>query len=258
MGVVFLAEHYLMKRRVAVKILPVDEDCPVDLLERFYGEIRVLADLHHPNIVMALDAGELPAAGPQMPALLYLVMELVAGGDLEQYRVKHGPVPIGQACGWIRQAAMGLHDAHQHHLIHRDIKPSNLLLTQKGQVKIVDFGLVRQLCSRLTSPRVLLGTVDFMAPEQSCDPSLVNTPADIYGLGATLFWLLTGEPPHRPSPNLAAALRTLQQEPPRRLRSLRPDAPKALEALVDRMLDREPGRRPGMSGILDNLRYPAS
>src|SRR5262245_25364162 len=130
MAVVFLAEHFLMKRRVAVKVLQMDEDCPPELHVRFYAEMQVLADLRHPNIVLAYDAGELPPAGPRMPPLAYLVMELVDGGDLEQHTVDHGLATVAQACEWIRQAARGLQEAHDHHLIHRDIKPSNLLLTR--------------------------------------------------------------------------------------------------------------------------------
>ncbi len=154
MGVVFLAEHYLMKRRVAIKVLPVDDSCAQTLLDRFYSEILVLAELHHPNIVMAYDAGELLPSGPRMPALLSLVMEFVDGGDLEQHVMEHGRADIPQGCDWIRQAACGLQEAHDHHLIHRDFKPSNLLLTRQGQVKLVDFGLVRQFSSVMTSPRV--------------------------------------------------------------------------------------------------------
>src|SRR5205807_4398719 len=131
-------------------------------------------------IVTAHDAGELFPSAPRMPALLYLVMELVDGGDLERHVMEHGRVDIPQGCDWIRQAACGLQEAHDHHLIHRDVKPSNLLMTRQGQVKVVDFGLARQFCSRLTSPRALLGTIEFMAPEQSRDPSLVNASADIY------------------------------------------------------------------------------
>jgi response regulator RpfG family c-di-GMP phosphodiesterase/serine/threonine protein kinase len=253
MGVVFLAEHYLMKRRVAVKVLPVDEGA---LLERFYSEILVLADLHHPNIVTAHDAGELLPSGPRMPPLLYLVMELVDGGDLEHYVMEHGRVSIPQGCDWIRQAACGLQEAHDHHLIHRDVKPSNLLMNRQGQVKLVDFGLVRQFSSVLTSPRVLLGSVEFMSPEQSRDPTLVGAQSDIYGLGASLFWFLTGELPFAQAKTLAAALRALQQDRPRRLRTLRPDAPQQLDDLVDKMLDPDPSRRPTMPITIMNALTP--
>jgi response regulator RpfG family c-di-GMP phosphodiesterase len=244
LAVVFLAEHMLMKRRVAVKVLPVEEDSPPALQERFYAEIEVLADLRHPHVVLAYDAGELPSAGPGFPGLIYLVMELVDGGDLEQLVHDHGPAPIAQACDWIRQAACGLQAAHDRHLIHRDIKPSNMLRTRQGKVQLVDFSLARHFSSVLTSPRALLGSVEFMAPEQSRNASLVGAQADIYGLGASLFWLLTGALPHSPKATVAAAVRALQEEPPLKLRSLRPDVPEALETILDQMLERDPERRP--------------
>ncbi len=244
MGVVFLAEHRLMRRQVAVKVLPVDEDCDSGLRQRFYAEMRSQAELQHPNVVMAFDAGELDAPGPDAPGLVYLVMELVDGHDLEREVLKNGPCAPARACDFARQAAAGLQAAHDRHLIHRDLKPSNLLLSKTGQVKLVDFGLARQFCSRLTDPRSLLGSVEFMAPEQSFDPSAVGKEADIYGLGATLFWLLTGQPPYAFCKTVAAVLRKLQQEPPRRLRELKPDVPAALDELVARMLDRDPARRP--------------
>src|SRR5204863_5272884 len=128
--------------------------------------------------------------------------------------------------------AGGLQSAHDRHLIHRDIKPSNILLTRQGQAKLVDFGLARQLPSRLTDPRVLLGSVEFMAPEQSHDPSAVGKEADIYALGAALFWLLTGEPPYPYSAHVGLALRSLQRDEPRRLRKLRPDVPAELDEVM--------------------------
>ena len=256
MGIVFLAEHYLMKRQVAVKVLPIDEDCSAAVRERFYGEMRVLADLHHPHIVLAFDAGELPSVGPNMPGLVYLVMEVVSGGDLEEYVMDRGPLPVAQACEWVRQAACGLQEAHDRHLIHRDVKPSNLLLTARQQVKVVDFGLARQFCSRLTDPHALLGSVEFMPPEQSHDPSAVGAEADIYGLGATLFWLLAGQPPYLVTRSLRDALRALQNERPRRLRDLRPDVPAELDELIDRMLDRDLKRRPAMPLTVMNALLP--
>ena len=244
MGLVYLAEHRLMRRRVAIKVLPIDDDCHASLRQRFYAEMRVLAELNHPNIVQAFDAGDVPAAGPNMPALTYLVMELVSGGDLEHYVELNGPLSVAQACDWVRQAAQGLQAAHDMHVVHRDVKPSNLLLTADGQVKLVDFGLVRQFCSQLTDPRALLGSIEFMAPEQSFDPSGVSPGADVYGLGATLFWLLTGEAPYPFMRNVGSALRALQRDPPRRLSELRADVPAALEELIGRMLVRDPGGRP--------------
>ncbi len=243
MGVVFLAEHCLMKRRVAVKVLPVDEDCPFSVRQRFYAEMRVLAELCHTHIIMAFDAGAVVPEDASLPELIYLVMELVEGGDLERLVLDKGPCDVATACRYIHQAASGLQAAHDRHLVHRDIKPSNLLLTTTGQVKLVDFGLARQFCSRLTDPRALLGSLEFMAPEQSHDPSAVGKEADIYGLGATLFWLLTGEPPYPIVRHVGAALRALQEKEPRRLRELRPDAPPELDCLLAQMMDRNPARR---------------
>jgi serine/threonine protein kinase len=256
MGTVFRAEHLFLKRQVAIKVMPVDAECPLVLIERFYAETRVLAGLHHPHIVMAYDAGMMPPPHAGMAALLYLVTELVSGGDLEDYVSAYGPVPVGQACAWACQAASGLQEAHDHHLIHRDVKPSNLLLAPNDQVKLVDFGLVRQLSSKLTDPRTLLGTVECLAPEQSRDASAVGSEVDIYGLGATLFWLLTGEYPYPPSRSVAEALRRLQTTPPRRLRELRPHAPTELEALLDRMLDPDPARRPALPLTVINALLP--
>jgi response regulator RpfG family c-di-GMP phosphodiesterase len=243
-GVVFLAEHILLRRRVAVKVVPVDDGFPPSVLERFYAEMRVLAGLHHPNVVLAYDAGRLPAPGPNLPALHFLVMELITGGDLENHVVEHGPPPVPQACEWIRQAAAGLQEAHDNHLVHRDLKPSNLLLTADGTVKLVDFGLARQFYGNKTDPRALLGSIEFMAPEQSLDPTAVNARADIYGLGATLFWVLTGQTPYPQEPSVAKALQALQRDQPRRLRQFLPHAPTEVDELLARMMARDPAQRP--------------
>jgi eukaryotic-like serine/threonine-protein kinase len=246
MGIVFLGEHTMMKRRAAVKVLPVDDDCAPALVKRFYAEMKVLAQLHHPNIVAAYDAGRVDAP-PGFPNLLYLVMELIDGCDLERHVEQHGRVPIAKACEWVRQAAHGLQEAHNHNLVHRDIKPSNLLLTKDGTVKLVDFGLVRQFSSTMTDPKTTLGTLDFMPPEQCVDPTSVGALADIYSLGATLFWLLTAEGVYPRSSSLLEALTQIQQCPPRSLRALRPNVPVELEAIVNRMLERDPARRPPMA-----------
>src|SRR5262249_27711162 len=161
-----------------------------------------------------------------------------------QYVIDHGILPVAQACNWFRQAACGLQEAHDHHLVHRDIKPSNLLLSENNQVKLVDFGLARRFVSQITDPSCLLGSIEFMAPEQSFDPSAVGPQADIYGLGAALFWVLTGQTPYPEERSLAKALRALQFNKPRRLRALRSDVPEELDALVDRMLARDPAQRP--------------
>jgi cyclic di-GMP phosphodiesterase len=243
-GVVFLGEHILLRRKVAIKVVPVDDNFPPAILERFHSEMRVLAEMQHPHVVLAYDAGRLLAPAPNMPALHFLVMELLPGGDLEQYVDRLGPVTVPRACEWMRQAASGLQEAHDRHLIHRDLKPSNMLLTANDQVKLVDFGLARQFTSNRTDPRALLGSLDFMAPEQSIDPSSVGPAADIYGLGATFFWLLTGHPPYPSDASVAKALYSLQFTRPRRIRDLMPELPAELDDLVDKMLARDASARP--------------
>ena len=255
MGIVFRGEHALMRRQVAIKVLPVDDGCPQAVLQRFYNEMRVLAQLNHPNIVTAYDSGRVPAQAG-LPLLLYLVMELVDGCDLELFVQRHGTVAIATACRWICQAASGLQEAHNHGLVHRDVKPSNLLLASGGQIKLVDFGLVRQFSTGLTDPKSMLGTLEYMSPEQAVDPSSVGTHADIYALGATLFLLLTGQPPYPPASTLRVALRQLQVDPPRRLRQFRPEAPEQLDAILARMLDRDPLRRPPMALNVMRLLQP--
>lgn len=246
MGVVYRAEHLFLHREAAIKVLPMDDDCSPELLNRFYTEMRVLAQLHHPNIVMAHDAGFCPPSAPGLPTLLYLAMELIEGCDLDNYVQKNGPATVKQACTWIAEVACGLQAAHDHNLIHRDIKPSNLLLPLRGQVKLGDFGLVRQYCSKLTDPNALLGTLCFMPPEQSVDPSSVGSYADIYGLGASLFWLLTKTTPYPAGRTMNETLAILQHGRPRRLREFRPDVPRALDDLVDRLVDPDPPQRPAV------------
>src|SRR5262245_43937298 len=242
-GVVYLAEHMYLKRRVAMKVLPTDNGFPASVINRFYSEMRVQGQLNHPHIVTAYDSGLLLPLEAKGQTLHYLAMELL-DGDLEEYVFENGPLPISQACEWMRQAAFGLQAAHDHHLIHRDLKPSNILRTDTNQIKLVDFGLAREFTSNRTEPRCLLGSVEFMPPEQSLEPSTVREPADVYGLGATLFWLLTGHTPYPRDENVADALRRLQVEPPRRLRHFLPDAPVELDDLIARMLSRNADQRP--------------
>src|SRR5262249_36274312 len=139
----------------------------------------------------------------------------------------HGPQPVARTSEWGRQAAAALQAAHDRHLIHRDLKPSNLLLTADNKVKLIDFGLVRELASSLTPTKSLVGSLDFMSPEQSLDPTLVSPAADIYGLGASLFWVLTGQLPIARGDSLTATVRSLATAKARKLREFRQDAPEA-------------------------------
>ncbi len=252
-AVVFLGEHVLLRRKVAIKVLPVDESISAEMIERFRAEMRALASLDHPHIVTAFDAGVLSASGPGQQAMHYLVLELVPGGDVEHFVYEHGPQPIPRACEWGRQVASGLQAAHDRHLIHRDLKPSNLLLTTDRRVKVVDFGLARQLSSAITKTRSLIGSIDFMSPEQSLDPTAVGPAADVYGLGASLFWILTGQLPHPRRSNLAEMVKSLATATPRRVRDIRPDVPESLDSLLAKMLARDPAERPAAVEVMHEL-----
>ncbi len=257
MGVVYKAEHIHMKRPVALKVLSAEGDGNTIFLERFTSEMQVLATLRHPNIVEAFDAGDVAAPAEAGRALRYLVMELVEGLDLERYVLDHGPMPIPAACDYIRQAAHGLRHAHERGILHRDIKPSNLLVMDMppglapvpgatypyGQVKVLDFGLARMYSRRYTEAYVVLGTIDYMAPEQARDARSVDVRADIYSLGGTLYWLLTGQRPFPADRPVVQELMARQYETPISARSLREDIPLELESVVCQMMALDPNDR---------------
>lgn len=261
MGTVYKAEHIQLRQMAAVKVVAVhtEHSNSQRLLSRFRSEMRAVAQLRHPHVVQALDAGEVPPPDRESPALCYYVMELVEGQDLESLVHRNGPLPIGQACEIIYQIASALQEAHRHGLVHRDIKPSNIILTPEGKVKLVDFGLVRHLRHRLTEPGTILGTIDYIAPEQACDASTVDIRADIYSLGGTLFWCLTGRQPFPSRGNLAQELLLRRTQPPPSARALRPEIPPALDAVIATMLhpDREkryPEPKAVMNALLPFLR----
>ncbi len=243
MGVVFQAEHLYLRKQVAIKVLSLAPEQDPRLVRRFFSEVRAVAQLRHPNIVAALDAGQTPSPEPGAPSLCYFVMEYVPGQDLDRAVRAHGPFPPAQAAGLCYQAASALAEAHGRSLVHRDIKPSNVMVTQDGQVKVLDFGLVRQFGSRLTEPGTVLGTLEYLAPEQARDASAVDIRADIYGLGGTLFWCLTGWPPFptQGSPLQALIQRMTQSAPSARTRN--PQVPAALDAVLARMLACDPDNR---------------
>jgi response regulator RpfG family c-di-GMP phosphodiesterase/serine/threonine protein kinase len=243
MGVVYKAEHIHMKRAVAIKVMLSHDDHNSIFLQRFYSEMQATAVLSHPHIVLAFDAGEMPIPNSCGNVLRYLVMEYVPGQDLERYVFEHGPLPIAEACEYIRQAASGLQHAHEHGLVHRDIKPSNLLLTPQRQVKILDFGLARLCRRRHTEANIMLGSVDYMAPEQARDARSVDIRADIYGLGGTLYWLLSGQKPFPGDRPVIEELLARQRESPEPLQKLRADIPLELEAIVLQMMALDPNDR---------------
>lgn len=243
MGIVFQAEHVRLRRLAAIKVLPLTHGGDPQLLPRFFAEMRVIAQLQHPNIVAAIDAGEVRSDHPEEPVLHYFVMEYVPGQDLESYIGDQGPLAPARACDLIYQVASALGEAHKHHLIHRDIKPSNILVTPEDQAKLLDFGLARQFAYRLTEPGGVLGTLDYMAPEQAQDAHTVDIRADIYGLGGTLFWCLTGRLPFPPQGSIDRDLAYRLTQAPPAVRSLCPHVPTGLEAVVTRMLARDPNDR---------------
>ncbi len=245
MGVVFRAEHVDLRRPVAIKVLARSAADDPRLLLRFLTEMRAVALLQHPNIVLAMDAGKLPGPDPESPPLRYFVMEYVPGQDLEEMVLAQGPLAPALACDLIYQVACALEEAHRHKLVHRDLKPSNVRVTPEGQAKLLDFGLARHLRSdlRLTEPGTVLGTVDYLAPEQARDASGVDIRSDIYGLGGTLFWCLTGQPPFPPQGHLAQDLAARMTQPPPAARAHRPEVPAELDAVLARMMALDPDDR---------------
>ncbi len=242
MGQVYLAEHAHMRRLVALKVLNPHafENDPV-ARERFFREARAAGTLDHPNIVRVFDLC-------QEGKILYFVMEYVEGISLQSLVSQHKPLEVTTACHYIRQIAFGLQHAHDMGFIHRDIKPANLLVDRTGVVKILDLGLVRSeadAASMLTKQldnKNILGTADYVAPEQAVDSSRVDVRADIYSLGATLYFLLAGRPLF-PEGRTAQKLVWQQIKEPVPITRLRPDVPPALAEIIHRMLQKRPADR---------------
>jgi response regulator RpfG family c-di-GMP phosphodiesterase len=259
MGVVFRAEHMRMRRQVAIKVLPLSPEQDQRILYRFMTEIRAIARLQHPNIVGAIDAGEAHPEDRSSPVIHFFVMEYVPGQNLEEYVREHGPLSPAKAVDVIHQVAAALAEAHKHNLVHRDIKPSNVQLTPEGQAKLLDFGLARNFGHGVTEPGTVVGTLDYMAPEQVTDATAVDIRADLYALGGMLYWCLTGEPPFPPKGSLAHELHArLTQQPPS-VRAKRLDAPVELDAVVQRLMalrreDRYPNPQSVMKALLPLLK----
>jgi response regulator RpfG family c-di-GMP phosphodiesterase len=243
MGIIFKGEHVRLRRPVAIKVLPLSNSQDTRLLARFSAEMEAVARLQHPNIVRAIDAGEVASPDPDAPVLHYHVMEYLPGQDLEEYVRDHGTLTLAAVCRIGDQIASALAEAHKHGLVHRDIKPPNILLTPDGQAKLLDFGLARQPDNRMTEPGTCLGTMDFVAPEQARDAATVDIRADIYGLGGTLFWCLTGQKPFPSRGNLALDIAAHLTSPPPSLRDVRRDVPIEFDRLIRRMMALDPADR---------------
>jgi len=259
MGVVFRAEHTRMRRLVAIKVLPLGPERDQRILRRFMTEIRAIAKLQHPNIVAAFDAGELSSPDGGMSVLHYFVMEYVPGQDLEQYVVMNGPMSPAQACDIMHQVASALGEANKHNLVHRDIKPSNIQITPEGQAKLLDFGLARNYKASVTEPGTLLGTVDYMAPEQVRDAHSVDIRADLYALGGVLYWCLTGKTPFPSNGNAVRDLARRLEQPPPSVRDKRPELPEELDRVIQRLMalnpeDRYPNPEATMRALLPLLK----
>jgi eukaryotic-like serine/threonine-protein kinase len=243
MGDVFKARQWRIKREVAIKLIRRDAMASPSTLERFQREAVTAAKLAHPNVITVFDSNT--ANG-----VPFLVMEFIEGMDLAQRVEKQGRLPIAQACDYVRQAALGLHHAHEQGLVHRDIKPHNLMLTKHGVVKVMDLGLARTVQTAeemaadggLTGTGVLMGTADYLAPEQAQDAKRVDIRADIYSLGCTLYHLLAGEPPFAGG-TLANKITAHMYAEPRAIETLRPDVPTGLVTVLRRMMAKKPAQR---------------
>ncbi len=247
MGDVYQATHRMMERTVALKIIKCELVRKREAVDRFHREVKTAAQLTHPNIVTAYDAER---AGD----VHLLVMEYVDGVDLSRVIKDRGPLPVAEACSYIRQAALGLQYAHQRGMVHRDIKPQNLMVTADGTVKILDFGLASlapgiisdaepaNFRGDLTAAGTIMGTPDFISPEQAKDARRADIRSDIYSLGATLYFLLSGRPPFAEG-SVLDKLKSHASTSPNPLESLRNDVPAGLAAVVARMLAKDPDQR---------------
>ncbi len=258
MGTVYRARHLLMEREVALKVInPTLINSPT-MVERFRREVKTAARLAHPNIVTAHDAA-------QVGDTHFLVMEYVPGISLSRLVAEKGQLPVTEACNYARQVALGLQHASECGMVHRDIKPQNLMRTPTGQIKILDFGLSRLANEMANGPATaastaigtepagtgsadltqtggVMGTPDYIAPEQIRDAHAADIRADIYSLGCTLYHLLTGRPPFAGKTNFDKMAAHLERQP-RPLQELRPEVPAKLAAVVARMMAKSPKQR---------------
>ena len=254
MGTVFLARHRRMDREVAIKVLPVTAMESETAVARFYQEVKVAAQLKHPNIVHAYDAGE-------HHGFHYLVMEYVEGHDLAHVVHEIGPLPLSMALDYIRQAAMGLQWAHNKNVIHRDIKPSNLLLDDEGNIKVLDMGLARSgnngsldgKSIHLTTTGQVMGTVEFMSPEQAEDTRLADERSDIYSLGCTFYRLLGTAGPYSRD-TVVKTILAHRNDPIPRLPETGDPMHRSAQMIFERMVAKDPqDRYQSIDDLVDDI-----
>jgi eukaryotic-like serine/threonine-protein kinase len=256
MGVVYKAQHRMMDREVALKVIDGRFIENPQAIERFRTEVKAAARLTHANIVRAYDA-------EQADNLHFLVMEFVDGISLAELIRRNGPLPVHQVCGVVRKVAQGLQHAFEQGMVHRDIKPQNIMVTQDGRIRILDFGLaklarereapvvpngdasrdqMRRTADALTLVGSVLGTPDYIAPEQAVDARQADIRADIYSLGCTCYFLLTGLPPY-PTGTVMEKLTAHTECTPTSIVRLRPEVPAKIIAITQRMMERQPQDR---------------
>jgi response regulator RpfG family c-di-GMP phosphodiesterase/serine/threonine protein kinase len=254
MGVVYRGEHKLMRRPVAIKVLQTKVNREAAVLQRFFAETRALAMIRHPNIVWAFDAGSIRPDDNESLWWHYLVMEFLEGSDLEK-AASLAPLAPTKACDIAYQIAGALDETHARGLIHRDIKPSNIIVSTDGVAKLLDFGLALHFRQRrVTDPGTLLGSISFMAPEQVTEPATVDNRADVFGLGATLYFCLTGRPPFANEGPMTHRIAARLKEPEVDLRGERSDIPVELVSVLRRMMAfRRENRYPNAQSVLRAL-----
>lgn len=237
MSSVYLAEHTKMHDLRAIKVLPQSKLGKSSYLARFQQEAKAIASLNHPNIVRAHDIDN-------QGDTHYIVMEYVDGDDLQTIVKDHGPLPFGKVADYIAQSARGLQHAHDIGLIHRDVKPANVLINSKGRVKLLDLGLAlfaedEDASLTMDFNDKVLGTADYLAPEQALNSHNVDHRADLYGLGCTMYFLLTGKPPF-PDGTIAQRIAKHQKEMPTEIKKIRPDCPGELAGICWKLLQKDP------------------
>ncbi len=237
MSSVYLAEHMKMHDLRAIKVLPQSKLGKSSYLARFQQEAKAIASLNHPNIVRAHDIDNEGNTH-------YIVMEYVDGDDLQTIVKKKGPLSFEKVATYMAQAAHGLQHAHDVGLIHRDVKPANLLINSKGQIKLLDLGLAlfadeEQASLTMDFNDKVLGTADYLAPEQALNSHQVDHRADLYGLGCTMYFLLTGHPPF-PDGTIAQRIAKHQREMPKEIRKIRPKCPGELEGICWKLMQKDP------------------